>query len=94
MAQVKFSGTVSAQAQEGETVIITVTKPDSTLEDLVANTLADKTFETTKQYAVAGAYSVTFHIDADGEYKAADFGPVSFNVELADRTITATISVA
>ena len=94
MAQIKFNGLVSAQAQAGEAVTITVTKPDSTQEILTANTLADKTFETTKQYAVAGAYSATFHVDADAEYKAADFGPVNFNVELANRTITATITVA
>ena len=94
MAQVKFSGTVSAQAQEGEEVTITVTKPDSTQEMLTANTLADKSFTTTKQYAVAGAYSATFSINADSEYKAATFGPVNFNVELADRTITANITVA
>ena len=93
MAQIKFNGSVSAQAQEGEAVIITVTNPDSTQETLTANTLVDKTFEVTKQYAVAGAYSAIFNVNADAEYKAANFGPVDFNVELADRTITATISV-
>lgn len=92
MAQIKFNGAVSAQAQEGEPITITVTKPDSTQEILTATTLADKTFEVTQQY-VAGAYSATFHVDADAEYKAANFGSVNFNVELANRTITATITV-
>jgi len=91
MANIKFSGSVSAQAQE-QTVTINVVTPDGATDKLLAQTKIDGSFETTKQYK-AGLYSATFNVDADTEYKATSFGPVNFNVKLVDRTITATITV-
>lgn len=92
MGKVTFQGSVSAQAEEGEVITITVKLSDASEDVLTATTNPDGTFSTSKEYP-AGAYSATFHINADAEYKAADFGPVTFDVPLADRTITATITV-
>ena len=91
--RVTFSGVVSAQAESGETVTITITKPDGTTEQLTALTQVDGTFSTTKDYP-AGDYSALFHIDADGTYMAADIGPIPFTVPLQPRTITASVTFA
>ena len=93
MVNVVFSGSVSAQSAAGETVTLKVTKPDITIENLTALTLADKTFTFTKQYTVVGQYSVVAHVDADAQYKAADSPSVTFNVVLQDRTITVAVTV-
>ena len=94
MANVTFTGTVSAQYQAGETVTITVTLPDSTTEDLTATTLADKTFSVTKEYAVAGDYSAVAHIPADAAYQEATSPIKAFTVGLATRDLTLDVSVA
>lgn len=93
MAQIKFSGTVSAQVAAGETVTLTVTKPDATKDTLTATTLVDKTYSVIKEYIVAGAYSVTAHGNADAQYGAWDAGPTAFTVSLETRTGTLTVTV-
>lgn len=90
---VLFNGSVSAQASAGETVTITVTKPDSTTETVTALTLADKTYSVAKIYVVAGAYSAKAHGDADSQYVAWDSTDVPFNIALANRTGTLIVTV-
>ena len=94
MVQVTFTGAVSAQATLGETVIVTVTKPDATTETLTATTLADKTYSATKQYMVAGAYSAQAHGDADAIYQAWDSAIEPFTIQLAPRTGTMVVTLA
>lgn len=94
VVQVTFSGSVSAQAQAGEVVTITVTKPDSTKETLTATTLADKTYSVTQVYSVAGNYSAKAHGDADAVYDAWDSAVVPFTIALTARTGTLVVTVA
>lgn len=94
VVQVMFSGSVSAQAQAGETVTITVTKPDTTTEKLTALTLADKSYSTTKEYSIAGAYSAKAHGDADATYREWDSAVVPFNIALVERTGTLVVTLA
>lgn len=93
MGQVTFTGSVSAQIAEGETVTITVTLPDSTTETLTTTTLADKTFTTSKEYG-AGDYSAIAHVDENAEYLAADSPAVPFTIAKQARTITLNVDVA
>lgn len=89
-----FAGTVSAQAHEGETVTITITKPDSTTEILTAVTLPDKTYSVQKEYLVAGNYTAQAHGDADEVYSAWDSDVVQFTVGLTPRTGNLTVALA
>lgn len=93
MANVTFSGAVSAQVSAGETVTITVTKPDNTTETLIAVTLADKTYSVTNQYVVAGTYKAKAHGDADAIYIACDSAEVSFTIALTARTVTLNVTI-
>lgn len=93
MVQVKFSGLVSAQVATGETVTVTVTKPDLTTEVLTALTLADRTYSVTKTYTVAGSYSAKAHGNADAQYEAWDSSPVPFTVALEPRTGTLVVAM-
>lgn len=93
MGKVTFSGVVSAQASVGETVTIKVTKPDGTVDALIAQTDTAGKFSVDKNYP-AGDYSATFHIDKDAEYAGADDGPKKFTVNLTPRTITGNVVVA
>lgn len=93
MSKVIFSGSVTAQAQEGETVEITVIKPDG-VEDLVTTvTKADKTFTAEKEYGVPGNYVAQAHGDEDATYTAWDSNTVSFSVPLQPRTGTLNVTV-
>lgn len=92
MTTVTFNGAVTAQMADGEIVTITVTKPDTTTDDLTTKTLADKTFSATKDY-LPGDYTVTVHIDADAQYSAANSSAVAFNVSLIARSITVSVVV-
>lgn len=94
MVNVIFAGNVSFQAQAGETVTLTVTKPDATTEAFTTTTLADGSYTVTRAYTIAGNYSVVAHVDADATYKAADSTSVPFTINLQDRTITVTVTVA
>lgn len=90
---VRFDGGVSAQATDGEAVTITITKPDTTTETLVALTQADRSYSASATYVVAGSYSAKAHGDADGVYKAWDSVAVSFTITLALRTGTLNVTV-
>jgi len=99
MTQVTFSGIVSAQAQEGETVTITVTKPDATTETLTTQTLADMTYSVTKEYIDAGTYRTVAHGDkvetATTTYSAWDTAEAQFLVKtLVARTGTLVVAIA
>jgi hypothetical protein len=89
---VTFSGSVSAQAAAGETVTITVTKPDGTKDVFTTTTQADLTFTVTRSYPAGIGYKAVAHIDEDAEYLAADSPEVTFDVAKAPRTITLSIS--
>lgn len=88
-----FHGTVSAQTQAGETITLTVIKPDGTSDVFTALTLADKSYSVTRTYTVAGNYSVTAHVDADAEFNAANSTPYQFTIALQDRTITVNVTL-
>lgn len=94
MATVTFAGVISAQATVGETITITITKPDTTTETLTATTLADGSYTVTTQYSIVGAYSAIAHIDADTQYLATDSPPASFTITLQSRNITLIVNVA
>ncbi len=91
--QVILHGNVSAQATAGETVTITVTKPDNTTETLTALTLADKTYSTTKEYS-AGTYKAKAHGDDDAKYTAWDSVEKTFIIALEARTGTLDVTIA
>lgn len=92
--QVVFHGGVSAQAQSGETVTITVTKPDNTTETLTALTLADKSYATSpKEYLIAGTYKAKAHGDADAIYLAWDSAEKTFVIALTARTGTLEVTL-
>lgn len=90
---VKFDGTISAQAVAGEVVTITVTFPDLTTESFTTQTLADKTFTATRQYMIAGTYKAKAHMDSDAIYKAWDSSEITFTIGLSDRTGTFTVTI-
>ena len=92
MGNVVFTGSVSLQTAPGQTVTITVTKPDATTETLTTTTQADRSFTVAKEYP-AGDYTATAHVDADGTNSAADSPTVAFTVGLTPRTITLSVTV-
>lgn len=89
-----FNGSISAQATVGETVTITVTRPDNTVDTWTTVTLADKTFTLTKEYLVAGNYNAKAHVDADAIYDVWDSSIVPFVIGLTPRTGTFTVRLA
>jgi hypothetical protein len=91
---VTFSGSVSAQAVTGETVTITVTKPDASTETVTAVTLADRSYTVTKAYVIAGAYSAKAHGDADAIYASWDSNSVPFTIALTARTGTLNVALS
>jgi hypothetical protein len=98
VTNVTFNGKVSAQPQAGETVTITVTKPDGTKETLTTQTIADLTYSVTKTYMDAGNYSAKAHGDktenATTEYSTWDTAEVQFLVKtLVERTGTLIINL-
>jgi len=93
MATIIFKGSVSAQVQAGETVTITVTKPDGTTDIFTATTMADKSWSVSKEYTVAGSYSAVAHVGEDAQYFAADTSSIPFEVPKLARTITMTVEV-
>ena len=86
-----FAGQVSAQAQAGETVTITITKPDGNGTAIIqALTNPDGSYQTTLDLEYATGYTAIAHVDADSKYQAADSPVVTFDViaGLSPRTIT------
>lgn len=94
MVNAVFQGSNSAQVAAGETVTITVTKPDNSTETLTAVTQADKTYTTSKVYTIAGNYTAKAHQDADAGYSAWDSAPYPFTVTLAQRTGTLIVTLS
>ena len=91
MGKVTFSGAVSAQAESGETVTITVTKPDSTTEVITTQTFEDLTYSI--EYTnTPGDYSAKASIEEDEEYEAAESPEVAFTIEKTPRTITLNVT--
>ena len=88
------SGTVTEQMAEGETVTITITKPDLTEETLTALTDALKAFSATKELVVAGLYKFKARIEADAGYESAESPTAEYAVDLAARSITINVGSA
>ena len=93
VANVEFVGKVSAQDAPGKTVMLAVTKPDDTLDFFTATTGNDGGFVLTKQYLVAGEYSVVPSIAEDSQYQGAVGERVFFTVGLLPRTLTVSVNV-
>lgn len=93
MATVTFSGKVSAQAQESETVTIKVTKPDDSEDLLTATTQADGSFSASKEY-LPGDYIAVASVEEDALYQATTSGQVLFSIEKQTRSITLDVSIA
>ncbi len=94
MANVTFAGSQSAQAAAGETVTVTVTKPDSTKDTLTATTDATGAYTVTKTYTVVGAYSAVASGAADAQYTSWTSTPQNFTISLTNRTGTLTVTLA
>lgn len=93
MADVTFSGSVSAQVAAGETVTITMTKPDTTTDTVTTTTKADRTFSTMKTYTIAGDYSAVADVDKDATWIAATSSSIPFTIALQTRSITLNVSI-
>lgn len=94
---VRFNGSVSAQEKAGETVTITVTQPDGSIQTLTALTDANGAYAMSMDYSAPGDYQARAHIDADAMYQAADSPVVPFKIAapgLQPRTISLNIVVA
>jgi len=91
MGQVTFKGSVSAQAEAGELVTITVTKPDGTQSAVTTNTKEDLTFEVVYEDAPNSGYKAKARIEEDASYQAAESEEVTFSIGKEPRTITLTV---
>lgn len=88
---VVMKGSVSAQAESGETVNITVTLPDGTTEIVTTTTLPDRTFS--KDYTnKPGDYKAKARIEENALYKAAEGDVIPFTIGKEPRTITLTVT--
>lgn len=94
MANVTFAGTLSAQAAAGETVTVTVTKPDGTKDTWTAVTNSTGAYSVTEVYMIAGAYSATASVAADADYAAATSPAVPFNISAANRTVSLNVALS
>jgi hypothetical protein len=92
MAKRTFKGIVDAQEKSGETVTLTIKKPDGSTETLQTPTQQDRSFGVTKDLPAGKGYKVKAYIGADAEYEAADSEEVIFDVDLAKRTINLSVS--
>ena len=94
MANITFAGVVSAQAAAGETVTITVTKPDSTKDTLTATTDGNGNYSVTKTYTVSGSYSAIATVTADAQYAAATSPATPFTISLVNRTVALNVALS
>jgi len=92
MGKVTFVGSVSAQEKEGETVTITVVKPDTTTDVLNTPTKIDLTFGPIEYENVLGDYKAKARVEADAIYQAAESIEVPFSIGKEPRTITLTVT--
>lgn len=91
MGTITFLGNVSNQAAPGESVTITVTKPDGTTDLVTAVTDAQGMFTATYN-AIPGLYAATASIAGDAEFDAATSNTVQFSVALTARTLTLSVT--
>lgn len=89
---ITFSGVVSAQELTGELVSIQVTNPAGFRVVFVAQTDPDGVYSVQPALVPGTGYQAQASIPQDGLYKAATSEVVTFDVELADRTITLNMS--
>lgn len=89
--KVTFKGSVSAQAAADELITITVTRPDTTTEEILVVTNEDLTFSVEYEN-VAGDYSAKARIEADALYQAAESPEVSFSIGKEPRQILLIVS--
>ena len=94
MANVTFSGVVSAQTAPGETITVTVTKPDGTTDALAAQTDSTGAYTVTKTYTAAGAYSAVANVPADAQYVAAASPVIKFSISLLNRTVSLNVNLS
>jgi len=94
VANVTFSGKLSAQAATGEQVTVAVTKPDGTKDTLTAATDTTGAFTVTQPYTVAGSYSAVASVLADAQNSSAQSPAVAFTITVANRTVTLNVSRA
>ena len=92
MATVNFTGSVQLQEHEGETVTITVVKPDGAEDIIETQTLADKSFSAQKEYP-PGKYNAVARVEADGTYASMSSILLPFTVPHLDRTITLSVDI-
>lgn len=91
MGTVVFSGNVSAQAAEGETVTITITKPDGI--EVTITEITDSTGAFSSSYTdFPGSYTAIATIQEDALYKATSSPVVAFDIEKGDRTLTLSVA--
>ena len=93
MANVIFAGSQTAQVAAGQTVTITVTKPDGTTDTLTAKTDSTGAYTVTKTYTAAGSYSAVAAGAADTQYTAWTSKPFPFTISLTDRAGTLTVTL-
>ena len=97
-----LAGSVSAEAAAGEIVTITITRPDNTVDTVIASTVADATTPTQGNFSVVytppmvGTYTAQGDIPADGTYAEALSAPVQFVVTspLLSRTLSLSAVVS
>jgi len=88
VGKITFVGDVSAQDKEGETVTLTITKPDSSTIILTTTTKADLTFTLEYEDTPADGYKAKARIEEDVLYEAAESSEITFSIGKAPRTIT------
>lgn len=91
MGTATIKGSVSDQYAAGETVTLTITRPNGAQDVLTVETLPDRTFTATYTEAV-GSYILVASIAEDAQYEAATSGPVPFSIGKLPRTITVTVT--
>ena len=93
MPVVTFSGVVSAQAQPGEQVIITVKKPNGTSDTATAVTNASGAYLAPYSAATGTGYSAVATVAADAKYQAAKSPTVTFSVPVTSLEDTGSFLV-
>lgn len=89
---ITFTGTVSSQAAAGESVTITITKPNSGgTATVLATTSGSGSFSATYTDIAGVGYSAVASVAADSTYAAATSPSVSFIIGLIARTVTLTV---
>ena len=85
-----FNGSVSKESAAGETITITVTRPDGSQRTATALTDASGNFTVTYTDLVA-SYTAVASIPRDSQYQAAQSQPITFSTTLLARTLTLSV---